>query len=340
MSVATAPVTEPDLRDENLDDLGLSLQDYHTLYYTMRLQREFESRLYTLFRQGRLIGAAYAGAGHEAIAAGSAYALALQDVLVPLHRTIGAHFLRGHTPRDMMCQYMGRANGPTRGRDGNMHCGSWSKKIVGMISHLGSNIPVATGIALAGKLTKQDIVALTFIGEGGASIGDFHEGLNFAAVRKLPMVLVVENNHYAYSTPAEMEYGCKHIVDRAEGYGIFGERIDGTDVREVYRACKQATDRARAGEGPTLIEAETFRLLGHAVHDNASYVPDHVKEEGKRNDPLIRCEKEWISRGYYTPEEIKAVKAKCLSVVDDAVDFAENSPFPEPEEALEGVYAE
>lgn len=340
MSVETAPVTEPDLRDDDFDDLGLSRHDYRTLFYTMRLQREFETRVYRLFRQGRIVGAAYAGAGHEAIAAGSAYALAPQDVLVPLHRTIGAHFLRGHTPRHMMCQYLGRANGPAHGKDGNMHCGAWDKKIVGMISHLGANIPVAAGIALASKLQERDIVTLTYIGEGGASIGDFHEGLNFVAVHKLPMVLVIENNGYAYSTPRELQYACENLVDRAEGYGIPGELIDGADVRAVYRTCKAAMERARAGEGPTLIEAKTYRILGHAQHDDAAYVPDEIREEGKRNDPIPRCEREWIERGYCTSEEIEEIKTECIRVTDDAVAFAENSPFPQPEEALEGVYAE
>lgn len=342
MSVETAPVTEPDLRDNDLDDLGLSRQDYHTLFYTMSLQREFETRIYRLFRQGRLIGAAYAGSGHEAIAAGSAYALAPQDVLVPLHRTIGTHFLRGHTPRQMMCQYFGRANGLTGGKDGNMHCGSWDadKKIVGMISHLGSNIPVATGVALASKLQKQDVVALTFIGEGGTSIGDFHEGLNMAAVRKLPMVLVIDNNGFAYSTPTDLEYACENLADRAEGYGMPGHVIDGTSVREVYRTCKAAVERARAGEGPTLIEAKTYRLVGHSQQDGATYVPESYKEEGKRNDPLVLCEKEWLERGYCTPEEVAAIKAKCVEEIDDAVDFAEASPYPTPEEAMHGVYAE
>jgi TPP-dependent pyruvate/acetoin dehydrogenase alpha subunit len=341
MSVETAAsVAEPDLRDDDVDDLGLRRADYRRLYHTMRLQREFEERIYRLFRQGRLTGAAYAGAGHEAIAAGSAYALAPRDVLVPMHRVIGAHFLRGHSPRDMMCQYYGRANGPTRGRDGNMHCGTWSKRIVGMTSHLGANVPVAAGIALASRIRGEDIVALTFIGEGGTSIGDFHEGLNFAAVHKLPMVLIIENNKYAYSTPARLEYACENLVDRAPGYGIEGVLIDGTDVRAVYRAAKTAVDRARAGEGPTLIEAKCTRLLGHAQHDNPSYVPKEVLEEGWRNDPVKKCGQMLVDLGYFSREEIETLNAEIVQEVDDAVTYAENSPLPAPEEALEGVYAE
>jgi TPP-dependent pyruvate/acetoin dehydrogenase alpha subunit len=195
-------------------------------------------------------------------------------------------------------------------------------------------------VALASKIQKQDVVTLTYIGEGGTSIGDFHEGLNMAAVRKLPMVLVIDNNGYAYSTPTALEYACENLADRAEGYGMPGCVIDGTDVREVYRTCKAAIDRARAGEGPTLIEAKTFRLVGHSQQDGATYVPDSYKEEGKRRDPLLLCEKEWVEQGYCTPEEIEAIKEKCIQVIDDAVDYAEASPYPRPEEALEGVYAE
>lgn len=341
MTVDTAaPVLEPDLREKDLDDLGLSPDDYRKLYHTMRLQREFEERIYRLFRQGRIAGAAYAGAGHEAIAAGSAYALGPGDVLVPMHRVMGAHFLRGHTPRDLMLQYMGRANGPTHGKDGNVHCGDWSKRIVGMISHLGANVPTAAGIALASKIRGLDVVALTYIGEGGTSIGDFHEGMNLAAVRRLPLVVIIENNQFAYSTPAHHQYACENLVDRAEGYGIPGALIDGTDIREVYRASRDAIDRARAGGGPTLIEAKCTRLLGHAQHDNAWYVPKEILEEGQRNDPVKKCARLLIDMEYCTPEELNALDAEIALEIDDAVDYAENSPFPEPEQALNGVYAD
>lgn len=341
MNVETAPVlSDPELTATDLDDIGLGQADYRTLYHTMRLQREFEERVYRLFRQGRLVGAAYAGAGHEAIAAGSAYALGDRDVLIPMHRVIGAHFLRGHSPRDMMCQYLGRANGPTSGRDGNMHCGNWDHNIVGMISHLGANIPVAAGIALASKIRGDGTVSLTYIGEGGSSIGDFHEGLNFAAVQKLPMVLIVENNKFAYSTPARFEYACENIVDRATGYGIAGTLVDGTDVRAVHKATREALDLAREGGGPTLIEARCTRLLGHAQHDDAFYVPREVLQDGWDNDPVTKTEQLLLDRKYFTQEEIKGIQEEIKGIVDDAVDFAEQSPLPEPEEALEGVYAD
>lgn len=341
MSIDTAPpAPEPDLSDQSPDDLGLTRADYRTLCYTMFLQREFEERIYRLFRQGRLEGAAYAGAGHEAIAAGSAYTLADQDVLVPMHRVIGAHFLRNHTPRDMMCQYMGRANGPTGGRDGNMHCGDWDKRIVGMISHLGANIPVAVGIALASKIRREEVVALTYIGEGGTSIGDFHEGLNFAAVRKLPMVLIIENNKFAYSTPTEYEYACKDLVDRALGYGVPGVLIDGTDVREVYKATRDAVELARSGGGPTLIEAKCTRLEGHAQHDDASYVPAEILEEGKRNDPILKAEHLLRDELGFSTEEIELMKSEATAAVDDAVDFAEESPLPVPGNEINDVYAD
>jgi TPP-dependent pyruvate/acetoin dehydrogenase alpha subunit len=336
----TAPETESDLLDGGESHLGLNREDYRILFRTMFLQRTFEERLYRLFRQGRMSGAAYAGAGHEAIAAGSAYALAPQDVLVPMHRVIGAHFLRGHTAKDMMLQYYGRANGPTRGRDGNMHCGDWSKRIVGMISHLGSNIPVAVGIALASKMRGEKAVALTYVGEGGTSIGDFHEGLNFAAVQKLPMVLIIENNGYAYSTPSHLEYACENLIDRAPGYGIPGILIDGTDIKQVYRASRQAVERARSGAGPTLIEARCYRMLGHAEHDKAEYVSESYREEGKREDPVVKCEQALIESRFFTPEDVEEIRRDVVREVDEAVAFAESSPLPRPEEALEGVYAE
>ncbi len=332
-------VPETDNRGSKIKHKELVKADYQTLCYTMRLQREFEERIYKLFRQGRLVGAAYAGAGHEAIAAGSAYALDEGDVLVPMHRVIGAHFLRGHTPRDMMCQYLGRANGPTGGRDGNMHCGNMDLNIVGMISHLGANIPVAAGVALASKIQATGVVSLTYIGEGGASIGDFHEGLNFAAVHKLPMVLIVENNKFAYSTPARLEYACENIVDRAKGYGVVGKLIDGTDVESVYTTTREAVKLARDGGGPTLIEASCTRLLGHAQHDDAFYVPEEILEEGWQNDPVAKIENLVQERKYFTNKEIDQLKKEITGVIDDAVDFAEKSPMPQPEDALEGVYA-
>ncbi len=341
MNVETAPApSEPALIESDLDDLGLDRDDYRILYRTMRLQREFEERIYRLFRQGRLVGAAYAGAGHEAIAAGSAYALGDADILVPMHRVIGAHFLRGHTARDMMCQYLGRANGPTRGKDGNMHCGNWDHRIVGMISHLGANIPVAAGIALASKIRGEGAVSLTYIGEGGSSIGDFHEGLNFAAVHRLPMVLIVENNKFAYSTPARLEYACEHIVDRARGYGVAGALVDGTDVRAVYKATRNAVNLAREGGGPTLIEARCTRLLGHAQHDDAFYVPKEVLEDGWNNDPVVKIENLLLEEMDFTRDEVDEIGKQTKGIVDDAVDYAEQSPLPEPEEALEGVYAD
>ena len=240
----------------------------------------------------------------------------------------------------MMCQYLGRANGPTAGKDGNMHCGDWDHHIVGMISHLGANIPVAAGVALASKVRGEGAVSLTYIGEGGSSIGDFHEGLNFAAVHRLPMVLIVENNKFAYSTPTRFEYACENIVDRARGYGVAGALVDGTDVRAVYKATRDAVDLAREGGGPTLIEARCTRLLGHAQHDDAFYVPRDIMEDGWNNDPVTKAENLLLERKYFTREEIDGILEEVKGIVDDAVDYAEQSPLPEPEEALQGVYAD
>ena len=317
----------------------LSEQDHWNLYFHMRMAREIENRIIKLYRQGKIVGGVYTGTGNEATSVGSAYALEEEDILVPLHRDIGSHLVRGQTPRRLMCQYMARKNGITRGRDGNMHHGDHSRGIIGMISHLGTMIPVAAGAALGGKLLGKRIVTMTYIGDGGSSIGDFHEGLNFAAVMKLPMILIIENNQYAYSTPTHQQYACENLADRAAGYGLPGHIVDGNDVLEMYTVTRQAVSRARAGDGPTLIEAKSMRMRGHSEHDDHFYVPKQVMEEWSTRDPLQRFEKVLHDRGFTQGGKLKKMEKKVLSAIEDAVEFAENSPFPEPYEAAEGVYA-
>jgi len=318
---------------------GLEEKDYLNLYYYMRLTREFEMRVVKLYRQGKIVGGAYTGYGQEAISVGSAYALEDGDVLAPLHRDAGAHLVRGQSVRNMMCQYLGRRNGPTRGRDGNIHHGSLPLRIFAMISHLGAMIPVAAGAALAGLMTGQNLVAMTYIGDGGTSTGDFHEGLNFASVHKLPLIVIIENNQYAYSTPTCLQYACEDLVDRAPGYGIRGVKVDGNDVLEVYQASKEAVNRARSGKGPTLIEAKTLRIRGHSEHDDASYVPGELLELWKQRDPIDRFEK-YLRRHRILTDQLKSeVEERILAEIEDAVEYAEKSPFPDGTEVLEGVYA-
>jgi TPP-dependent pyruvate/acetoin dehydrogenase alpha subunit len=310
------------------------------LYRLMKLTRMVEDRLGNLYRQGKVVGGLYSSRGQEAISVGSAYALEPQDVMGPLIRNLGSMLVRGVQPREVMMQYMAKSDSPTGGKDANTHFGDLARGLVAPISMLGAVIPVMAGIALAGKMQGKNLVAMTYIGDGGTSTGDFHEGLNLAAVLNVPFVLIVENNGWAYSTPTSRQMRVKDIAVRAAAYGIPGIVVDGNDVLAVYEATKRAVERARAGGGPALIEAKTFRMKGHAEHDDAGYVPKHLFEEWKQKDPLERFERYLLGRGLATDEDLKAVAAKIDAELIPEVDFALASPMPPPERAFEGVYEE
>jgi TPP-dependent pyruvate/acetoin dehydrogenase alpha subunit len=309
------------------------------MYRYLKLNRMTEDRLSNLYRQGKVVGGLYSSRGQEAISVGSAFALEPQDIVGPLIRNLGTMFVRGVQPREVMMQYMARAGGPTGGKDSNTHFGDLKRGLVAPISMLGALIPVMAGIALAGRMQKKNLVALTYIGDGGTSTGDFHEGLNFAAVLNVPFVLIAEHNGYAYSTPASKQMRVKNIVTRAAAYGIPGEMVDGNDVLAVYEATKRAVDRARSGAGPTLIEAKTFRMKGHAEHDDAGYVPKEMFEEWKKKDPIDRFERHLLSSGLATEDELRKVVAEIDEELNREVDAALASPMPPPERAFEGVYA-
>lgn len=310
------------------------------LYRLMKLTRMVEDRLGNLYRQGKVVGGLYSSRGQEATSVGSAYALEPQDVMGPLIRNLGSMLVRGVQPREVMMQYMAKSDSPTGGKDANTHFGDLSRGLVAPISMLGAVIPVMAGIALAGKMQGKNLVAMTYIGDGGTSTGDFHEGLNLAAVLNVPFVLIVENNGWAYSTPTSRQMRVKDIAVRAAAYGIPGIVVDGNDVLAVYEATKRAVERARAGGGPTLIETKTFRMKGHAEHDDAGYVPKVLVEEWKRKDPIERFERYLLGRGLATEEDLKAVAAKIDAELIPEVDFALASPMPPPERAFEGVYEE
>ncbi|MES1240643.1 MAG: thiamine pyrophosphate-dependent dehydrogenase E1 component subunit alpha [Acidobacteriota bacterium] len=309
------------------------------LYHYLRLNRMTEDRLSNLYRQGKVVGGLYSSRGQEAIAVGSAYALEPQDIVGPLIRNLGAYFIRGVKPREIMMQYMARADSPTGGKDANNHFGDLSRGLVAPISMLGSLIPVMVGVALAGRMQGKDLVAMTYIGDGGTSTGDFHEGLNFAAVLNVPLVLIAENNGYAYSTPTSKQMKIRDIAVRAAAYGIAGEVVDGNDVLAVHEVTKRAVERARSGGGPTLIEAKTFRIKGHAEHDDAGYVPPGVADPWKAKDPIDRFERHLLSHGLATEEELQRIVAAIDEELNREVDAAIASPFPPPERASEGVYA-
>ena len=317
----------------------LSNPDRLELYYYMRLARECDNAILRLYRQGKVVGGAYTGNGNEATAVGSAYALEKRDYLFPMHRDLGAHLVKGQSARNIFLQQLARGNSLTRGRDGTGHYADPPLRIYGNVSHLGAMIPMAVGVALALSMRKEESVVMNYIGDGGSSVGEFHEGLNMAAVMQLPFILIIENNQFAYSTPTRRQFAAPKLSDRASGYGIPGVTIDGTNVSLVYETCRQAVDRARRGEGPTLIESVTMRMQGHSASDDASYVPEGMIEEWRKKDPIDRLEKILLSDHVLTGETKKKIEERIRAEVDDAVAFATESPYPPGEDAGKGVYA-
>jgi len=308
------------------------------LYY-LKLTRAAEWRIeQVLYRQGKIVGGVYVGRGQEAVTVGAAIRLKDGDVVVPTHRDFSAFVMRGFSLREIFCNWMGRANGPTRGRDGSLHFGDMKRGVVGIISHLGSWCPVACGVAMALKRRGQGNVVVVFFGEGTSSEGDVHEAMNWAAVMKLPVIFVCNNNAYAYSTPAAREFAVKSLAVRGPAYGMPGEAVDGNDVLAVYASSQRAIARARAGGGPSLIECKTFRMTGHAAHDMAEYVPQALLKTWARKDPIKRFEKFLLTQRILTRPRLREMEQTIQKEVDDAVAYAEASPLPEGPTALRGVY--
>jgi TPP-dependent pyruvate/acetoin dehydrogenase alpha subunit len=319
----------------------LSREQYLELYYYMRLNRELEEQMVRLFRQNKIVGGLYSSFGQEAISVGTAYTLTPGDWIAPMIRNIGALLVRGFKPRDILTQHMARYTSPTLGKDGTSHFGDLkTRHVISPISMLGDLIPVMTGIAMAGRYLGQKIVTMTWIGDGGTSTGVFHEGLNLAAVQKAPLVLIVENNQWAYSTPVERQVPLRDLADRAKAYGIESAIVDGNDAVAVERTTREAVAHARAGNGPVLIEAKTMRMRGHAQHDAAEYVPKAMFEEWKKRDPLDRYEKFLNENKLWDAKTKKEIDARIAREIQTDVEFAESSPFPPPELAGEGVYCE
>jgi len=310
------------------------------LYRWLKLNRMVEDRLTNLYRQGKVVGGLYSSRGQEAISVGSAYALEPQDLVGPLIRNLGSMLVRGVAPREVFTQYMARGTSPTGGKDGNLHFGDLARGLVSPISMLGALIPVMAGIALAAKYQKKSYVALTYIGDGGTSTGDFHEGMNLAAVLEVPLVVIAEHNGYAYSTPTARQMKIEDLAQRAAAYAIPARIVDGNDVLAVYEATRKAVEEARAGGGPRMLEVKTFRMKGHAEHDAAGYVPKELFEEWKAKDPIDRLQRHLLGEKLATREELEAIVAELDRRLDADVDFALASPFPPPERALEGVYQE
>jgi TPP-dependent pyruvate/acetoin dehydrogenase alpha subunit len=320
----------------------LSRQQCIEIYRWMLLNRRMETALENLYKQGKVVGGVYFGLGQEACSCASAYALGQDDWMGPMIRNQGALLVRGFRPSDIMMQYMAKSGSPTGGRDTTSHFGDLEKRnVVSPISMLGDLIPVLTGIALGARLQGKNIAVMTYIGDGGQSTGVTYEGLNFAAVQNLGLVLIVENNLWGYSTPADMQFRVKDLAERAIAYGIPGVIVDGTDACQVYDACHEACERARRGEGPTLIEAKMMRMKGHAIHDAADYVPKPLFEYWKRRDPIARFEDYLVrKRKWLSPGENEELITGVERQLEAEREIAVNSPMPTPESAAGGVYCE
>lgn len=322
-----------------MDESGLTRDQLLDIYYHLRLTRSLEERIGILYRQGKIFGGVYLSTGQEAVSIGAASALEAGDIIVPSHRDLGAHLLRGIQPREVLAQYLGRVGGPSRGRDGNVHFGDIQRGDVAFISPMADGIPVATGVALALKRQGKARVAMTWFGEGAASRGDFHEGINLAAVLHVPAVFLCNNNQYAYSTPLSRQTRVPDIAGRAPGYGIPGTIVDGNDVLAVYRAAREAVTRARRGEGPSLIECKTMRMRGHSEHDDASYVPRGLLDEWRAKDPIHRFETRLREGGLLDDAAVEQVTTRIADELEAAVAWAEASPFPEGKDVEQGVYS-
>ena len=310
------------------------------IFYWMVLARTFDEGMVSLWKQGRGLGGTFSQRGHEAVSVGSAYALAPEDIIAPMHRDIGAYFLRGLTPRRVFGNLLGKVTGVSGGRDANIHgMGDLSLGIVGYISHIPMSMPITLGVAMSLKMRKEARVAMTYVGDGGSTAGLWHETLNMAALYNAPYVLIVENNQYAYSTHVSDQMPIENIADRASGYDIPGAIVDGNDVEAVYRATCEAVERARQGGGPSLIEAKTMRMLGHAIHDGAEYVPKELLAKWEKRDPVARYQDRLLAEEVADREELNEIRQRAAVEIEDAIEFAEASPHPEPDTVEEGIYA-
>src|SRR5216684_7108091 len=323
---------------------GLTRDQLLEIYRFLRLTRTLEERLTALHRQSKVIGGLFRSLGQEGESVASAYALERgrhRDLLSPLIRNLGSMLVMGAKPVEILRQYMAKADGPTRGRDTNVHFNDLEIGYLGQIARPGGMLPVVAGITLTFRMRGEARVGLVYIGDGGTSTGTFHEGLNFAAVQRCPLVVIGEYNHWAYSTPAEKQFAVKDLAEKAKGYGIPAVTVDGNDVFAVYAATKHAVERARRGKGVHFIEVKTYRRKGHAEHDDQHYVP---KEEldwwAKENDPVDRYVKQLVQGGWAEERELKAIDDGVKIEIDQATDACIDEPLPAGETALGGGYAD
>jgi len=322
--------------------MDLTKTQHLDLLFYMRLTRAIEDRLEALLKQGKIVGGLFRSMGQEATAVGSAYALDKNhgDIVSPLTRDLGAMLVMGALPREVFSQYLARASAPSHGRDQNLHFTDLERGFIGTISPLGTLIAVMNGVVLGARMQGKKTVGMVYIGDGGTSTGAFHEAANFAAVQNLPLIIVGESNAYAYSTPTTKQMRILNLIDRVKAYGMPSEIVDGNDVVAVYRSAARAVERARKGGGPTFIEAKTFRLRGHAAHDNQAYVPKELLNQWRKRDPIDLFEKSLKERKTASQGEIEEVKKKVARLLDADLSWAESQPPPPAEAATGGVYAE
>ena len=337
MSVVHA--TRPGEQTENGEDAGLQPALAHKCLYYMSLMREVEDRIERkLYRQGKILGGVYVGRGQEAIPVGTALLARPEDVLFPSHRDMAVFFIRGLALGRIFAQYMGRVDGLTRGREGNMHMGDLSLNVVSIVSALAATVPVAAGAAMALRYQGKDGVCFSYFGDGATSRGDWHEGVNLATVQKAPVIFICNNNQYAYSTPLHLQMACPNVADRGPAYNMPSEIVDGNDVFAVLDATRRALHHARSGQGPYLLECKTFRMTGHSAHDAAHYVPAGMFDEWGKLDPIVRLQSKMLENRWATAEELEAVHKRIHNEIDEAVAWAEKSPFPDASTLLDDVY--
>lgn len=324
---------------------GLTRDQLREIYYYLTLARAAEERLEILFRQGHIHGGLYRSLGQEGESVASAYALRRRtdgtgDVIAPLIRNTGALFVMGGTPLEYFRQYLSRGTGPTRGRETNIHYTDFRRGILGPVSPLGTMMGVLAGVTLAFRVRGEERVGMIWCGDGQTSTGAWHEGINFAAVQRCPVVVVVEANRWAFSTPTEKQTRVRRFADKAAGYGVAGETVDGNDVFAVYQAARRAVARARAGEGVTLLEVETYRMRGHAQHDPQEYVPEEELQYWRARDPVERFRARLLEEEWATEHELEEIRRRAALEVEEAAGRAVADPYPEPEEARAGIYTD
>ncbi len=344
MSQINKPYTTPDfygipVEIPDLDYGTITVAEHKKLYHFMQLGRRIEETAISLYRQGKVVGGVYPGIGHEAITVASAFDLTLDDWLAPMHRDLTAQIVKGQPSKFVLSQYLGRYSSPTRGRDGSVHLSNYDYNINGCISHIGAMLPFIVGVTYAGQQLNKPCVAITYFGDGGLSIGDFHEGMNFASVLNSPILVFVENNQFAYSTPLNKQHTLPALSDRATGYGIPGITIDGNNVLAVLAMTRHFLNQARTGHGPALIECVTMRVLGHSAHDAADYVPPDMLEKWKQYDPIQRYKRYLLRKKILTEKEFEKMNEAVETEIRSGVEWAEAQPYPEGWQAATDVYA-